>query len=172
MRLACLLALSLLALPATAQVKTGIDMLVANNFESLRGAKVGLITNHTGLTHDGRRTVDAIHAADGVNLVALFSPEHGWQGVVDEKVGNTTDAATCLAVFSLYGETRKPTKAMLEGVDTLVFDIQDIGCRFYTYIATMREALEAAAEHNLSFVVLDRPNPIGGIVMAGPVLDS
>ena len=172
LRLACLLALSLLALPAAAQVKTGIDRLVANNFESLRGAKVGLITNHTGLTHDGRRTVDAIHAADGVNLVALFSPEHGWQGVVDEKVGNTTDAATGLAVFSLYGETRKPTKAMLEGVDTLVFDIQDIGCRFYTYIATMREALEAAAEHNLSFVVLDRPNPIGGIVMAGPVLDS
>lgn len=158
--------------PVLAQVRTGIDVLSADGCASLRGQKVGLITNHTGRTSHGRRTVDVLHQADGVQLVALFSPEHGWQGIVDKKVGDTIDAATQLKVFSLYGKTRRPTKEMLAGVDTLVFDIQDIGCRFYTYIATMREALEAAAEHSLRFVVLDRPNPIGGLEIAGPVLKS
>jgi uncharacterized protein YbbC (DUF1343 family) len=161
-----------LALPSAAQTRTGVDALVKNDCVQLRGRKVGLITNHTGRTHDGRRTVDVLHESQQVTLVALFSPEHGWQGVVDEKVGNTTDQTTGLEVFSLYGETRKPTKEMLQGLDTLVFDIQDIGCRFYTYIATMRAGLEAAAEHELQFVVLDRPNPIGGLVMAGPVLSN
>tara|TARA_R110002072_G_scaffold46591_10_gene129042 strand:+ start:13633 stop:14829 length:1197 start_codon:yes stop_codon:yes gene_type:complete len=158
------------ALPAPAQVITGIDVLAANGCAQLRGRKVGLITNHTGLTRDGRRTVDVLHDCKDVALVSLFSPEHGWLGVVDEKVSDTVDKATGLKVFSLYGKTRKPTDEMLQGIDTLVFDIQDIGCRFYTYIATMRAALEAAAEHDLRFVVLDRPNPIGGLVMAGPVL--
>ncbi|MFK7742279.1 MAG: exo-beta-N-acetylmuramidase NamZ domain-containing protein [Planctomycetota bacterium] len=156
--------------PNRSKVATGIDVLAADGCRQLQGRKVGLITNHTGRTADGRRTVDVLAAAENVQLTALFSPEHGWQGVVDEKVGDTVDAATGLKVFSLYGKTRTPTDAMLANVDTLVFDIQDIGCRFYTYIATMRNALEAAAQHGLRFVVLDRPNPIGGLAVAGPVL--
>ena len=151
-------------------VETGIDVLLAAQCRALDNRSVGLITNHTGRTRDGQRTVDALHAADNVALVALFSPEHGWEGVIDAKVDDTIDAATGLKVFSLYGETKQPSAAMLQGVDTLVFDIQDIGCRFYTYIATMRNCLEAAADHDLRFVVLDRPNPIGGLQMAGPVL--
>lgn len=171
-RLLALVAVPLLVSPATAQVRTGVDELAANGCEPLRGRKVGLVTNHTGRSSDGRRTVDVLRAADGVALVALFSPEHGWDGVLDEKVGDTTDRATGLTVHSLYGETRRPTAAMLAGVDTLVFDIQDIGCRFYTYVSTMRNCLEAAAEHGLRFVVLDRPNPIGGVRIEGPVLAS
>lgn len=151
-------------------VRTGIDVLAADGCRELRGRKIGLITNHTGRTWDGRRTVDVLHAAEQVELVALFSPEHGWDGVLDEKVGDTRDQATGLPVWSLYGETRVPTDAMLQGVDTLVFDIQDIGCRFYTYLATMRNCLEAAAARRLRFVVLDRPNPIGGVAIEGPVL--
>jgi len=166
------LALGALAPPLAAQVKTGVDVLQAEGCASLRGQTVGLITNHTGRTSTGRRTVDVLANAKGVELVALFSPEHGWQGVLDKKVGDTVDAATQLKVFSLYGKTRRPTKEMLRGVETLVFDIQDIGCRFYTYIATMREALKAAAEHKVRFVVLDRPNPIGGLAIAGPVVKS
>ena len=155
---------------ATAQVRTGADLLAADGAATLRGRKVGLITNHTGRTQDGRRLVDVLHQAEGVQLLALFSPEHGWDGVLDEKVGDTKDRTTGLPVYSLYGETRVPTAAMLQGLDTLVFDIQDIGCRFYTYVSTMRNALQAAAEHKLRFVVLDRPNPIGGVRMEGPVL--
>jgi uncharacterized protein YbbC (DUF1343 family) len=151
-------------------VATGIDVLIAHGCKPLAGKKVGLITNHTGRASDGRRTVDVLHTAEGVTLAALFSPEHGWEGIVDEKVGDTRDAATGLVVYSLYGETRTPTKQMLEGLDTLVFDIQDIGCRFYTYVATMRNAMQAAAEHGLAFVVLDRPNPIGGVLVEGPLL--
>ncbi|MCA8951003.1 MAG: DUF1343 domain-containing protein [Planctomycetes bacterium] len=157
---------------AIAQVKTGIDVLAADGCARLHGRKIGLITNHTGRTADGRRTVDVLAAAADVELVALFSPEHGWDGVLDEKVADSRDAAIGLLVHSLYGETRKPTEAMLAGVDTLVFDIQDIGCRFYTYVATMRNCLEAAGEHDLRFVVLDRPNPIGGLATAGPVLEK
>ena len=156
--------------PAATPVRTGIDVLAADGCAQLAGRKVGLITNHTGRTADGRRTVDVLHTAKDVTLVALFSPEHGWDGVLDEKVGDTTDRATGLRVHSLYGETRVPTDAMLQGVDTLVFDIQDIGCRFYTYVATMRNAMEVAAKKGLRFVVLDRPNPIGGVAMEGPVL--
>lgn len=149
---------------------TGVDLLAGRDCEPLRGRKVGLITNHTGRTNRGDRTVDVIAGADGVTLVALFSPEHGWDGVLDEKTKDTRDAATGLPVYSLYGETRVPTAAMLQGIDTLVFDIQDIGCRFYTYVSTMRNCLEAAAAHGLRFVVLDRPNPLGGLRMEGPVL--
>ncbi|MFN3241331.1 MAG: exo-beta-N-acetylmuramidase NamZ domain-containing protein [Planctomycetota bacterium] len=165
------LALGALA-PLAAQTRTGVDVLAAADCKQLQGRKVGLITNHTGRTADGRRTVDVLAASEHVQLVALFSPEHGWQGVLDEKVDDTVDAATGLKVFSLYGKTRKPSDEMLQGVDTLVFDVQDIGCRFYTYTATMRNGLEAAAERGLRFVVLDRPNPIGGIAMAGPVLQN
>ncbi len=164
--------LALVSAAAPAQVRTGVDVLAANGCAALQGRKVGLITNHTGRTADGRRTVDVLHGCEDTTLVALFSPEHGWDGAVDDKVGDTVDRATGLTVYSLYGDTRVPTDAMLGGVDTLVFDVQDIGCRFYTYVATMRNCLEAAAARQLRFVVLDRPNPIGGVRMEGPVLPA
>ena len=150
-------------------VRTGLDMLVADAFAPLRGQRVGLVTNHTGLTADGRGVVDVFLAADGVDVTALFSPEHGFDGVLDRAVADSTHTSG-LTIHSLYGQSRKPTPEALENVDTLVFDIQDIGCRFYTYIATMRLCMEAAAEHQLSFIVLDRPNPIGGLRVDGPVL--
>jgi uncharacterized protein YbbC (DUF1343 family)/CubicO group peptidase (beta-lactamase class C family) len=156
-----------------AGVLTGIDVLKRDGFRQLAGRKVGLITNHTGRSIDGESTVKLLHEAKGVELKVLFSPEHGFEGKLDvSKVGDTRDAATGLKVFSLYGETRKPTAAMLESIDTVAFDIQDIGARFYTYVSTMGEAMKAAAEHGKRFVVLDRPNPIGGVVVAGPMLDA
>lgn len=157
--------------PAAHGVLCGIDVLVRDGFEPLQGRKVGLITNHTGLDRLGRSTLELLHAAPGVELVALFSPEHGLKGVLDERVADSADPLTGLTVYSLYGETRRPTPEMLKGVDTLVFDIQDIGTRFYTYIATMGCAMEEAAKHNLRFVVLDRPNPITGLRVFGPIND-
>src|SRR4029450_6474228 len=115
--------------------------------------------------------IDLLHKADGVTVVALFSPEHGIRGALDEKVSDTKDEQTGLPVYSLYGERRKPTAETLKGIDTLVYDIQDIGCRFYTYISTLGMVLEAAKEHRLRVVVLDRPNPIGGTAVEGPVRD-
>jgi len=168
------------ALPAPAQlagvdakVKLGVDVLIEREFAPLRGKRVGLITNATGLTRDLRATVDVLHAADAVELVALYGPEHGVRGEAPAgaKVEDARDAATGLPVFSLYGATRKPTAEMLRGVDVLVFDIQDIGARSYTYISTMAQAMEAAAEHNLEVIVLDRPNPVGGNRVEGRVLD-
>jgi uncharacterized protein YbbC (DUF1343 family) len=157
---------------ASAAVACGVDVLVASDFAALAGARVGLITNHTGIDRTGRRTIDLLHATAVCELVALFSPEHGPAGVLDEEgLPHTTDAATGLAVHSLYGETRAPTAAMLVGIDTLVFDVQDAGARFYTYVSTMCLALEVAARAGLRFVVLDRPNPLGGAA-EGPVLDA
>ncbi|MEO6594930.1 MAG: DUF1343 domain-containing protein [Planctomycetota bacterium] len=154
-----------------APVRTGADVLAAGETgPTLRDRSVGLISNHTGRTSAGRRTADVLAATAGVRLVALFSPEHGQDGVLDAKVADTRDQATGLPVYSLYGETRQPSETMLQGIDTLVFDIQDIGCRFYTYLSTMRNCLEVAAQKHLRFVVLDRPNPIGGLRMEGPVL--
>lgn len=151
----------------------GIDVLERDGFAQLKGRRVGLITNHTGLNSAGKRTIDLLHEAKGVELVAVFSPEHGLQGKLDvSHIADTRDETTGLPVHSLYGETRKPHASKLKGIDTLVFDIQDIGCRFYTYTSTMGLALEAAAEHNLKFVVLDRPNPLGGVICEGPVLDA
>ncbi|MBN2447518.1 MAG: DUF1343 domain-containing protein [Phycisphaerae bacterium] len=162
-------------LPAWAEdesvVLTGIDILVRDGFKQLDGCKVGLITNHTGIDRQGRTTLSLIHDAPNVELVALFSPEHGLKGLLDESVGDSTDSLTGLTVYSLYGETRRPTEEMLSGVDTLVLDIQDIGTRYYTYIATMGYAMEEAAKHNLRFVVLDRPNPITGVHVFGPLND-
>ncbi|HZL90625.1 MAG TPA: exo-beta-N-acetylmuramidase NamZ domain-containing protein, partial [Pirellulaceae bacterium] len=150
----------------------GIDVLSRDNFRQLAGRKVGLITNHTGRSREGASTVKLLHDAKNFELVALFSPEHGFEGKLDiARIGDTQDQGTGLKVLSLYGETRKPTKEMLDGLDTLVFDIQDIGARFYTYVSTMGEAMKAAAEHGKRFVVLDRPNPIGGTQVAGPMLD-
>src|SRR5207247_9589375 len=125
----------------------------------------------TGLDRDGRATIDLLHKAEGVTPVALFSPEHGIRGAVDEKVPDTKDETTGLPVYSLYGTRRKPTAETLQGIDTLVFDIQDAGCRYYTYISTLGYVLEAAAEHRLKVIVPDRPNPIGGLVVDGPILD-
>jgi uncharacterized protein YbbC (DUF1343 family) len=152
--------------------KLGVDVLVEEEFARLRGKKVGLITNHTGVDSKGRATIDLLYKAPGVELVALFSPEHGIRGAVDEKVSDSQDAKTGLPIYSLYGERRKPTAATLKGIDTLVFDIQDVGCRFYTYTSTMGLAMEAAAEHKLRMFMLDRPNPIGGLAVEGPVLDD
>ena len=165
----------LLAAPlgAAADVLTGIDVLARDGFEPLAGQRVGLITNHTGLSRDGRSTIELLPAADNVDLVRLFSPEHGPRGQLDVPViADGVERQTGIPVISLYGEHRRPTAAMLEGLDTLVFDIQDIGTRFYTYISTMGNAMLAAAENGKRFVVLDRPNPITGRDVAGPVLDD
>lgn len=152
--------------------RTGIDVLAAEGFARLKGRRVGLVTNHTGLDRQGRATIDLLHQADGVKLVALFSPEHGIRGAVDEPVADSKNDKTGLPVHSLYGQRRKPGADVLQGIDTLVYDIQDAGCRFYTYISTLGLILEAAAEQKLRVVVLDRPNPIGGLAVEGPVLDS
>jgi uncharacterized protein YbbC (DUF1343 family) len=155
------------------RVQVGIEILEAEKFAPLRGKHVGLITNHTGLDSQGRSTVDLLSHAPGVQLVALFSPEHGLAGRNDdERIASTKDAATGLPIYSLYAETRRPTDAMLQGIDTLVFDVQDAGVRFYTYLTTMGYCMEEAAKRNIAFYVLDRPNPLGGEIVEGPVLDA
>jgi uncharacterized protein YbbC (DUF1343 family)/CubicO group peptidase (beta-lactamase class C family) len=158
--------------PPAAEVLTGLDVLERDGFQALRGRKVGLVTNHTGLDREGRSAIDLLHKAEGVTLVALFSPEHGIRGAVEEKVDDGKDEKTGLPVYSLYGKRRKPDAETLKGVDTLVYDIQDAGSRFYTYISTLGLVLEAAAEHKVKVVVLDRPNPLGGVAVEGPVLDA
>ncbi len=158
-----------------ANARPGIDRLIEEGAGALTGLRVGLITNHTGTTADGSRsTIDVLHEHPDLDLVALFSPEHGIRGAVEagEHVASGRDEQTGLPIHSLYGETRVPTGTMLDGLDALVFDIQDIGTRYYTYVWTMAHALEAAAEHDKLFVVLDRPNPIGGEVVQGNVLDT
>jgi uncharacterized protein YbbC (DUF1343 family)/CubicO group peptidase (beta-lactamase class C family) len=153
-------------------VLNGIDVLKRDGFRQLRGRKIGLVTNHTGIDRERNPTIDLLHAAPDVKLVALFAPEHGIRGELDqEKIGDTVDAKTSLPVFSLYGERRTPSAEQLMGIDTLVFDVQDIGCRFYTYISTMANCLEAAGKARLRFIVLDRVNPIGATV-EGPVLTA
>jgi len=154
-------------------LKTGADVLVEQNFEPLYGYRVGIITNHTA-TSGGRHIVDLIHEHESVDVIALFGPEHGIRGdaPAGELIDFETDEATGLPVHSLYGEIRKPTPEMLEGIDLLIFDIQDIGPRFYTYISTMGMAMEAAAENEIGFVVLDRPNPLGGELVEGFVREE
>jgi uncharacterized protein YbbC (DUF1343 family) len=154
-----------------AHTLTGIDVLEAQKFAPLVGKRVGLITNQTGVDRNRRSTIDLLAHAPGVKLVALFSPEHGIRGVADERVPSATDAATGLPVYSLYGDNVRPTDAMLAGLDALVFDMQDAGVRFYTYVTTMGYAMEAAAQHHLAFYVLDRPDPLGGERVEGPMLD-
>lgn len=152
------------------QVLNGIDVLAASEFAPLHGLKIGLITNHTGTDRRRNSTIDLLHCAPGVTLLALFSPEHGIRGALDEKVFDSRDERTGLPIYSLYGERRTPAPEQLEGLDALVFDIQDIGCRFYTYISTMGHCLEAAGRAQLKFFVLDRVNPINGTNVDGPVL--
>ncbi len=158
---------------AREKVRLGIDVLKEENFYSLRGKKVGLITNHTGVDGSGKSTIDILHETPEVDLVALFSPEHGIRG--NEKggkiIGHGRDEKTGLPVYSLYGKTLRPTDEMLEGLEVLVFDVQDIGTRFYTYITTLAYALEEAASRGITFVVLDRPNPITGFIVEGETLD-
>ena len=156
----------------TTRVLTGIDVLARDGFEMLRGRAVGLVTNHTGRALDGASTIDLIHKAPGVSLVALFSPEHGIRGVLDQDVPSSKDEATGLPIHSLYGATRRPTPAMLAGIDTLVFDLQDVGTRFYTYPATLGYVMEEAAKLKIKIVVLDRPNPITGWQVEGPLPDD
>lgn len=151
---------------------TGIDVLSAEKFAGLRGKRVGLVTNHTGRDRHGRATIDLLHQAEGVKLAALFSPEHGIRGIVDQKVADDRDEKTGLPIYSLYGKRLKPDAASLVGIDVLVYDIQDIGCRFYTYISTLGHVMEAAAENRMKLVVLDRPNPVGGTIVEGPVRDA
>src|SRR5205085_4562437 len=154
-------------------VLTGLDVLSRDGFKGLEGRRVGLITNHTGRDREGRSTIDQLAAATNLKLVALFSPEHGLRGIEDAPVASLRNEKTGLPVYSLYDQaTRRPTDEMLKDVDTLVFDIQDIGARFYTYTATMLYAMEEAARRKLKFVVLDRPNPINGYDIEGPVADG
>ena len=150
-------------------VKTGIEVLKELEFAPLVGKRVGLITNPTGVDAQLRSTIDILHEAEQVNLVALYAPEHGVRGDVHagDKVSNTTDAKTGIPVHSLYGKNRKPSADVLKGIDVLVYDIQDIGCRSYTFISTMGLAMQAAAEQGIEFMVLDRPNPLGGYRVEG-----
>jgi uncharacterized protein YbbC (DUF1343 family) len=159
---------------ATPTVKPGIDVLRERGFDILKGKRIGLITNATGITSDLQSTIDILFNYPGVKLVALYGPEHGVRGDGDagKEINGFNDARTGLPVYSLYGKTRKPTKEMLQGVDVLVYDIQDIGVRSYTYISTMGLAMEAAAENGIKFVVLDRPNPLTGERVEGAMLDS
>jgi uncharacterized protein YbbC (DUF1343 family)/CubicO group peptidase (beta-lactamase class C family) len=154
-------------------VLTGIDVLERDGFKQLEGRRIGLITNHTGRNRAGRSTIDVLAAAKNVKLVALFSPEHGLRGIEDTDVNDARDEKTGLPVHSLYDkDKRRPSAEMLKDIDTLVFDIQDIGTRFYTYITTCGYAMEEAARNKIKFVVLDRPNPINGYEIEGPVADS
>jgi uncharacterized protein YbbC (DUF1343 family) len=172
---------------STAGVRPGIDVLLEDSLALVQNARVGLITNQTGIAGDGRTTALALASAPGVRLVALFSPEHGFRGTAapGESIADTVEATTglpirsldgrtggSLPIRSLYGDTRKPTRAMLEDIDVLVFDIQDVGARYYTYLWTMALAMQAAAEQGKRFIVLDRPDPIGGDRMGGNVLDT
>jgi uncharacterized protein YbbC (DUF1343 family)/CubicO group peptidase (beta-lactamase class C family) len=152
-------------------VKNGIDTLVFEDFTPLQGLKLGLITNHTGTDAERNPTIDLLHCAPGVRLQALFSPEHGIRGTLDQRVPDSKDEKTGLPIYSLYGERQAPKPEQLCDLDALVFDLQDIGCRFYTYISTLGHCLEAAAQAKIRFYVLDRVNPIGGQV-DGPVLQG
>lgn len=157
--------------PLSSGVITGAERLVASNFAAIAGKRVGLVSNHTGLVH-GEHIADVLHKAQNVELAAIFAPEHGFRGAVEAgaAVRDGVDTKTGVPVFSLYGRSKKPTKRMLRNLDVFVFDIQDIGVRFYTYISTMGLAMQAAAEAKIPFIVLDRPNPLGGEYVSGFVL--
>jgi uncharacterized protein YbbC (DUF1343 family) len=169
--LVSVLALALSGPLSGQNVATGVETLIKNNFEILKGKRVGLVTNPTGVDRSLRSTVDILHNAPEVNLVALYGPEHGVRGefTAGEYVDFETDPSTGLPVYSLYGKTRKPSSEMLKDIDILVYDIQDIGSRSYTFISTLGLVMEAAAEKGIPVVVLDRPNPLGGIRMEGAI---
>ena len=153
-------------------VRPGIEVLLSDSLHLVAGRRVGLITNHTGIDSEGRSDIDLLFEHPEVDLVALFGPEHSIRGDLDvERIASSVDSATGLPIHSLYGETRQPTTEMLAGIDVLLFDLQDIGARYYTYVSTMALAMEAAGENGIPFVVLDRPNPIRGDVVQGNLLD-
>lgn len=162
------------ALFAQKKVQTGLEVLISHNFSHLHGKKVGLITNQTGVDSKLKSTADIFFESPEVNLVAMYGPEHGVRGdySAGEYVEFYTDEVTGLPVYSLYGKTRKPSSEMLKDIDILVYDIQDNGCRSYTYISTMGYAMEAAAENDIEFMVLDRPNPLGGKKIEGPLVEE
>ncbi|HVG39812.1 MAG TPA: exo-beta-N-acetylmuramidase NamZ domain-containing protein, partial [Pyrinomonadaceae bacterium] len=155
-----------------ARVLTGIDVLARDGFRPLANMRLGLVTNHTGRDASGRSTIDVLHAAPGIKLVALFSPEHGIRGLADENVADGRDERTGLPIYSLYGETRRPKTEHLQNLDAVVFDIQDIGTRFYTYISTLGYVMEEAAKAGRPVFILDRPNPINGVDVEGPIADA
>ena len=160
------IAATALAAASVAQVRPGIEVLANRNFEALKGKRVGLITNPTGVDHNLRSTIDILHEAPEVNLVALFAPEHGVRGDQHAglKVSDSRDKATGVKVYSLYGANRRPSAAMLSDIDVMVYDIQDNGCRSYTFISTLGLCMDACAKAGKEFLVLDRPNPVGGKV--------
>ncbi|MBI3262683.1 MAG: DUF1343 domain-containing protein, partial [Acidobacteria bacterium] len=162
------------ALTASADVLTGIDVLASEGFARLKGKRVGLLTNHTGRTRSGQSTIDALHGAPGVQVKALFTPEHGIRGNLDAPIPSGRDERTGLPVNSLYGENamRRPTPESLAGLDVMVVDLQDIGARFYTYTTSMAYVMEGAAKQGVEVMILDRPNPLGGSDVEGPVLDA
>ena len=157
--------------PATIRVKSGLDALAEGNFSRLAGRSVALVTNQTGVDFRGRRGIDLLAGAPGVQLKAIFTPEHGLTGQLDDKVPHGRDAVTGVPIWSLYGPTLRPGAAMLKDVDTIVFDIQDVGARYYTYLTTLVYVMEEAAARGIAVMVLDRPNPITGRVVEGPVMD-
>ncbi len=165
--------IALLATAVVAQVKPGIEVLRDRSFDCLQGKRVGLITNPTGVDNALKSTIDILAEADGVQLVGLYSPEHGVRGNVHagDKVDNSIDRATGVPVYSIYGKTRKPTAEMLKNVDVLIYDIQDNGCRSFTFISTMALAMERCAELGIEFMVLDRPNPLGGNKIEGNITE-
>lgn len=176
MKIKHIIALTLLAATTTvySQVKPGIEVLRDNNFEQLKGKRVGLITNPSGVDNNLKSTIDILHEAPGVTLTALYSPEHGVRGDVHagDKVDNMVDEATGVPVYSIYGKSHRPTPEMLKDVDVLVYDIQDNGCRSFTFISTMVLAMDACAELGKEFMVLDRPNPVGGNKVEGNIVED
>ena len=159
---------------ANGKVKLGLEVLLSERVDLIRGKRVGLITNQTGVDSQLRSNIDLLYRNPEVKLTALFSPEHGIRGerLAGEYVKSYIDEKTRLPVYSLYGETRKPTRDMLKDIDALIFDIQDVGVRHYTYISTMALAMQSAKENGIDFIVLDRPNPLGGVYVDGPVLET
>lgn len=168
------IAFAVMAMAMSAVVKPGIETLRDNNFAQLKGKRVGLVTNPTGVDNNLKSTVDILFEAKGVKLVALYGPEHGVRGDVHagDKVDNSTDPATGVKVYSLYGKSHKPTPEMLRDIDVLIYDIQDNGCRSYTFISTMGVCMEACAENGKEFMVLDRPNPLGGNKVEGSLVED
>ena len=173
---AVLTALTLISTTAAAQtVLTGIDVLETNGFEQLQGKRIGLVTNPTGVDRYLNSTIDVLHSAPGVELVALFGPEHGVRGNAhagEHVEGQAVDPRTGVPIFSLYGKTRLPSAEQFEGLDAIVYDIQDIGCRSYTYISTMGNVMKVAAMEGVEMIILDRPNPLGGLKVEGPGVED
>ena len=156
------------------KMKVGLDVFLVGHLSSLEGKRLGIITNQSGIASSGEHIVDILSSIEGLSISALYAPEHGIRGDLPDatKMTSYVDKRTGIQVWSLYGEHLKPTKEMLDDVDVLIYDIQDVGARFYTFISTMGLAMEAASEHGKQFIVLDRPNPINGVIIEGPVIEE